>query len=187
VFISSLLLAAAVVLAVLVGGGAASPSSDPGVTGNEVLLGGTVPLSGEAASGGLTAYGADAYFKWVDAHGGVKGRKIRYKYLDDAYDPAKTVQDTRQLVSQDRVFAIFNSLGTAQNIAVRPYLNQVKVPQLFVASGWSGWGRDYRKYPFTMGFIPTYAAEGKIYARNILATHKNAKIAVLYQNDEYGK
>jgi branched-chain amino acid transport system substrate-binding protein len=180
-------LVAVAVIAVLAGGGAAAPSSDPGVTSNQVLIGGTAPLTGEAASGGLTAFGANAYFQWVNAHGGVKGRKIRYKIYDDGYDPARTVQDTRQLVLQDHVFAVFNSVGTAQNIAVRPYLNQLKVPQLFVASGWSGWGRDYRKYPFTMGFIPTYAAEGKIYARHILATRKNAKIAVLYQNDEYGK
>jgi branched-chain amino acid transport system substrate-binding protein len=180
-------LAAVAVTAALAAGGAAAPSSDPGVSNSQVLIGGTAPLTGEAAAAGLTASGANAYFQWVNAHGGVKGRKIRYKVVDDGYDPAKTVQGTRQLVVQDHVFALFNSVGTSQNIAIRPYLNQVKVPQLFVASGWSGWGRDYRKYPFTMGFIPTYSAEGKIYARHILATRKNAKIAVLYQNDEYGR
>src|SRR5262245_5278118 len=180
-------LAAVAVIAALAAGGAAAPSADPGVSNSQVLIGGTAPLTGEAAAAGLTASGANAYFQWVNAHGGVKGRKIRYKIVDDGYDPAKTVQGTRQLVVQDHVFAIFNSVGTSQNLAVRPYLNQVKVPQLFVASGWSGWGRDFRKYPFTMGFIPTYLAEGKIYARHILATRKNAKIAVLYQNDEYGR
>jgi len=186
VLVSSLL-AAAVVSAVLVGGGAAAPATDPGVTSNEVLIGGTVPLSGEAASGGATALGADAYFKYVNARGGVNKRKIRYKYVDDAYDPGKTAQETLKLVVGDKVFAIFNSLGTSQNKAVREYLNAKKVPQLFVASGWSGWGREYRKYPWTMGFIPTYTAEGKIYARHILATRKSAKIAVLYQDDDYGK
>ena len=106
----------------------ASSSADPGVTSTSILLGGTVPLSGEAASGGLTAKGADAYFRYTNAHKGVSRRKINYDYKDDAYDPAKTIQATRELVQQDRVFAIFNPLGTAHNIATRAYLNQVGVP-----------------------------------------------------------
>ncbi len=163
---------------------ASGRSADPGVTSTSVLVGGTVPLSGEAASGGLTAKGAAAYFKYA---GKVNGRKVNYKYLDDAYDPAKTVQETRQLVEQDHVFAIFNPLGTAQNIATRPYLNQVGVPQLFVASGWGGWARQYKQYPLTMGFIPTYTGEGIIYAHHILKTLPKAKIGVLYQDDDYGR
>jgi branched-chain amino acid transport system substrate-binding protein len=165
----------------------ASRAADPGVTKTQILIGGTVPLSGEAASGGATAKGADGYFQYVNAHGGVFRRKIKYKYLDDAYDPSKTVQATRELVQQDRVFAIFNPLGTEQNIAIRPYLNSVKVPQLFVASGWSGWARDYKKYPWTIGFIPTYASEAITYARYIRKTRPKAKIAVLYQDDDYGR
>ena len=101
----------------------ASSAADPGVTASSILIGGTVPLSGEASSGGLTAKGADAFFKSTNAHKGVFNRKINYDYKDDAYDPAKTIQVTRQLVQQDHVFAIFNPLGTAQNIATRPFLN----------------------------------------------------------------
>ncbi len=165
----------------------ASSASDPGVTSNSILIGGTVPLSGEAASGGLTAKGAAGYFAYVNAHGGVFKRKITYKYVDDAYDPSKTIQATRELVQQDHVFAIFNPLGTAQNIAIRPYLNSVGVPQLFVASGWGGWARQYRQYPDTIGFIPTYTGEGIIYGHYIKQKTPKAKIAVLYQDDDYGR
>ncbi len=178
-----------VVSASAYGGGAAPQglTADPGVTATSVLIGGTTPLSGEAASGSGTARGAEAYFKYVNSRGGVHRRKITYKYLDDGYDPGRTVQATRQLVQQDRVFAIFNSLGTAQNLAVRPYLNEVGVPHLFVASGASTWGRDYRRYPWSLAFIPTYTAEGIIYGRHIARTKPRARIAVLYQDDEYGK
>jgi branched-chain amino acid transport system substrate-binding protein len=165
----------------------AASGADPGVTSTSVLLGGTVPLSGEASSGGLTAKGADAFFKYQNAHKGVNKRKITYKYLDDAYDPSKTVQATRQLVQQDHVFAIFNPLGTAHNIATRPYLNSVGVPQLFVASGWGGWARDAKQFPLTLGLIPTYTGEGIIYGRYVKSKIKGAKIGVLYQDDEYGR
>jgi branched-chain amino acid transport system substrate-binding protein len=165
----------------------ASRASDPGVTSTSILLGGTVPLSGEAASGGATAKGAAGYFSYVNAHRGVFRRKINYKYLDDAYDPSKTVQATRELVQQDHVFAIFNPLGTEQNLAIRPYLNSVRVPQMFVASGFGGWARDYKRYPWTIGFIPTYTGEGIMYARYIKKKRPNAKIAVLYQDDDYGR
>jgi branched-chain amino acid transport system substrate-binding protein len=187
VVLSSLVFAAAVSAAVVVGPGSAAPAADPGVTSTQVFIGGTVPLSGEASSGGLTAQGADAYFKYVNSRGGVNRRRIRYKYVDDGYDPGRTVQETRELVSRDKVFAIFNSLGTAHNKATRDFLNQLKVPQLFVASGWSSFGRDYRRYPWTMGFIPSYTAEGRLYARHILQTRRNARIAVLYQDDDYGR
>jgi branched-chain amino acid transport system substrate-binding protein len=165
----------------------ASSAADPGVTSTSVLIGGTVPLSGEASSGGLTAKGADAFFKFTNAHKGVFNRKINYDYKDDAYDPAKTIQATRELVQQDHVFAIFNPLGTAHNIATRPYLNSVGVPQLFVASGWGGWARDAKQYPLTLGLIPTYTGEAAIYARYIKSKVKGAKIGVLYQDDEYGR
>jgi len=165
----------------------ASSAADPGVTSTSILIGGTVPLSGEASSGGLTAKGADAFFKSTNAHKGVFNRKINYDYKDDAYDPAKTIQVTRQLVQQEHVFAIFNPLGTAQNLATRAYLNAVGVPQVFVASGYGGWARDAKQYPMTIGLIPTYTGEGIVYGRYVKAKVKGAKIGVVYQDDEYGR
>lgn len=175
------------VAGVLAGVAGAARTADPGVTSSSILIGGTSPLSGEAAAGGAVAQGADAYFKWINGHGKVNGRRITYKYLDDAYDPGKTVVAVRQLVEQDNVFAIFNTLGTNNNLAVRDYLNGKKVPHLFVASGYTGFGSDYRKYPYTVGYIPTYTAEGIVYGRYLASTKPSAKIAVLYQDDDYGK
>jgi branched-chain amino acid transport system substrate-binding protein len=181
-------LLAAVVLACFAAGVAgAAPRSDPGVTSSSILIGGTSPISGEAAAGAAVATGANAYFKWINGHGKVNGRTITYKILDDGYDPGKTVVAVRQLVEQDNVFAIFNVLGTNNNLAVRDYLNGKKVPQLFAASGFTGFGSDYRKYPDTIGYIPTYSAEGAVYGRYLAATKPTAKIAVLYQDDDYGK
>ncbi|HXH88436.1 MAG TPA: ABC transporter substrate-binding protein [Gaiellaceae bacterium] len=160
---------------------------DPGITAKTILLGGTSPLSGPASAYASVARGADAYFKYANARGGVNGRTIQYKYLDDAYNPAQSVQVTKQLVEQDKVFAIFNSLGTEQNDAVRPYLNQIKVPQLFVASGATTFGRDFKQYPYTIGFQPSYEAEGWIYGKYLSRTKPGARIAVLFQNDDYGK
>ncbi len=180
-------LALAVVAAAAVTSALAGRAADPGVSKSRILIGGTTPLSGEAATGGATARGAGAYFEYLNSHGGVRGRQIDYRYLDDAYEPARTIQATRQLVQQDGVFALFNSLGTAQNLQVRPYLNEAGVPQLFVASGATTWGRDHRKYPWTIGFIPTYRAEGIIYGQQILRTHPHARVAALYQDDEYGQ
>jgi branched-chain amino acid transport system substrate-binding protein len=165
----------------------AGSTADPGVTSTTILLGGTSPLTGPAAAYESVARGAKAYFDYVDAKGGVNGRKIEYKYVDDAYNPAQSVQVTRQLVEQDKVFAVFNSLGTEQNLAVRDYLNVQKVPQLFVASGATTWGRDAAKYPWTIGFQPSYQAEGWVYGQFIAKTKRKAKIAVLFQNDDYGK
>ena len=159
----------------------------PGVTSTEILLGGTVPLSGPASPFGVVGPGANAYFKYVNAHGGVNGRKIKYLYRDDGYDPSKTIDRTRELVQQDKVFAIFNSLGTEQNQATRAYLNAIKVPQLFVASGATTWGKDYKTYPWTIGYQPNYQAEGTIYGRYVAKTSPKARIGVLYQNDDYGK
>jgi branched-chain amino acid transport system substrate-binding protein len=164
-----------------------APRATPGITKTQVVIGGTVPLSGPAASYAAVARGAQAYFKYVNAHGGVNHRKIKYIVKDDAYDPAQTVDKTKELVQQDHVFAIFNSLGTETNLAIRPYLNALKVPQLFVASGATTWGKDYKKYPWTIGYQPNYRAEGTIYGRYVAKTNPKAKIAVLYQNDDYGK
>ncbi len=161
--------------------------SDPGVTADSILLGGTAPLSGPASAYSSIARGAEAYFKYVNARGGVNGRMINYRYYDDGYNPPQSVQVTRQLVEQDKVFAVFNSLGTEQNLAVRDYLNEKKVPQLFVASGATTWGRDYARYPYTIGFQPTYEAEGWVYGKYLARTAPGARIAVLFQNDDYGK
>ncbi len=162
-------------------------SEEPGVTSTSITLGGTTPLSGSASAFSSVARGADAYFKYVNAQGGVLGRKIAYKYVDDAYNPAQTVQATRQLVEQEKVFALFNSLGTEQNLAVRDYLNAQKVPQLFVASGATTWGADYEDYPYSSGLQPSYQAEGWVYGKYMARTRPGARIAVLFQNDDYGK
>jgi branched-chain amino acid transport system substrate-binding protein len=158
----------------------------PGVTSTTITIGGTVPITGPAALFASVGRGADAYFKYVNAHGGVHGRKIKYLYLDDAYDPAKTVQLTRQLVEQDHVFAIFNSVGTDNNLAIRDYLNASKVPQLFGGTGTAKIGDGFKADPWTMGFLPSFRAEGVIYGRSIAAT-ASPKVAVLYEDSEFGK
>ncbi|MFN2627181.1 MAG: ABC transporter substrate-binding protein [Gaiellaceae bacterium] len=183
--VTVLLASAAVVFAVAVAGAAAS---DPGVSSGSILIGGTFPLSGPASSYGTIPQAAKAYFDWFnDTHKGVFGRKIDFKFYDDGYNPAQTVQLTRQLVEQDKVFAIFNSLGTEPNLAIRDYLNQRHVPQVLVASGASYWGTQYKKYPWTIGWQPDYVGEGKIYGKFIVRKVPQAKIAVLMQNDDYGK
>ena len=165
----------------------AGSTADPGISATEIVLGGTSPLTGPAASYASVARGAKAYFEFVNSRGGVNKRKLDYRIVDDAYNPAQTVQAVRRLVEQDRVFAVFNTLGTESNLAIRDYLNQVKVPQLFVASGATTWGRDAAKYPWTIGFQPSYAAEGLVYGQYIARTRKKARVAVLFQNDDYGK
>jgi branched-chain amino acid transport system substrate-binding protein len=165
----------------------AGSTADPGVSGDSILVGGTAPISGEASSAAAVARGAEAYFKSINDAGGVNKRKIEYKYLDDGYDPARTVQDVRQLVQQDGVFALFNTLGTNNNLAVRDFLNQSGVPQLFVASGANTWGADFKKYPWTIGFIPSYVLEGTVYGRYVVKSFPTLKLAVLYQDDDYGR
>ena len=163
-------------------------AADPGVTAREVLIGGTVPLTGIAAQYASVGRGAEAYFKYVNARGGVHGRKIVYRYYDDSYNPANTVQETRKLVQDDKVFAIFNSLGTEHNFAIRPYLNQVKVPHVFPATGATVFSSQHSRYPWTTGgFQPSYTAEGAIYGKYIAKNRPGAKVAVLFQNDDYGK
>jgi branched-chain amino acid transport system substrate-binding protein len=164
----------------------AAGSDTPGVSSKEILIGGTIPLTGPASAYASVAKGAAAYLKYVNAHGGVNKRKIKYVYRNDEYDPAKTFDRTRELVQQDHVFAIFNTLGTETNLAIRGYLNQAKVPQLFVASGASTWGRDYKKYPWTIGYQPSYVAEATIYGRYIARRAPKSRIGVLYQDDDYG-
>ena len=167
--------------------GLAGSSADPGITATTIVLGGTSPLTGPAAAYASVARGARAYLDSVNARGGVARRRFEYKIVDDAYNPAQTVQATRQLVESDNVFAVFNSLGTEHNQAIRDYLNQAKVPQLFVATGATTFGRDAARYPWTIGFQPSYQAEGLVYGRYLAQTRRGARIAVLYQNDDYGR
>jgi branched-chain amino acid transport system substrate-binding protein len=166
---------------------AAVALATPGVTATQITLGGTVPLSGPAAAYASVGRGADAYFKYVDSKGGVFGRKIVFKYEDDEFDVAKTILLTRQLVEQDNVLAIFDSVGTEHALAVRPYLNDLKVPQLFVGSGVSKLASEHKKYPWSMGYLPSFAGEGVIYGRYIAAHQPKARIAVLYENSDFGK
>jgi branched-chain amino acid transport system substrate-binding protein len=162
-------------------------TATPGVSPTEIVIGGTVPMTGFAQAFKTVGLGASYYFKYVNAHGGVNHRKIKYILKDDQYDPAQTMNKTRELVEQDHVFAIFNSLGTEHNLATRPYLNAVGVPQLFVASGATTFGKDYKQYKWTIGYQPNYRAEGTIYGRYIAKTAPKSRIGVLYQNDDYGK
>jgi len=178
--------AIALVGLVLAGTAGAAPAADPGLTSSTVLLGGTVPLTGEAAAFGSVGPGAKAYFDYVNAKGGVNGRTIEYRYYDDAYNPAQTVQLTRRLVEQDKVFAIFNSIGTANNLAIRDYLNAQKVPQLWAGDGSQSIGRSWAKYPWTIGFLMSYRGEGDVYGKTIVKSRPKAKIAVLYENTELG-
>jgi branched-chain amino acid transport system substrate-binding protein len=180
-------LAALVVAAVPALPSAAASGSDPGITSTSILLGGTSPLTGPAAAYASVARGAKAYFDSVNAKGGVSKRRIDYKILDDGYNPANTVQATRQLVEQDKVFAVFNTLGTEVNLSIRDYLNGLEVPQLFAASGATTFGRDVARYPWTIGFQPSYQAEGWVLGQYLAKTKKRGKVAVLFQNDDYGK
>jgi ABC-type branched-subunit amino acid transport system substrate-binding protein len=179
-------LPAAIALVVVANAGA-RPVADPGVTATNVLLGGTVPLTGEAAAFGTVAAGAKAYFDYVNAGGGVQGRTISYRYYDDAYNPAQTVQLTRRLVEQDRVFAIFSSVGTANNLAIREYLNAQEVPQLFAGDGSQQIGRSFARYPWTMGFLMSYRGEGNVYGKTLVRSRPRARIGVLYENTDLGR
>jgi branched-chain amino acid transport system substrate-binding protein len=164
-----------------------APTATPGVTPTTVTIGGTIPISGPAAAYGSVGRGADAYFKYVNSRGGVFGRRIVYKYLDDEFDVAKTIQLTRQLVEQDNVLAIFNSVGTEHALAIRSYLNDREVPQLFIGSGVSKLASEHRKYPWSMGYLPSFAGEGAVYGRYIAAHRPQARIAVLYENSDFGQ
>ena len=170
------------------GGGSTGPTaSDVGITKDSILLGGTIALSGAAAAYGTIAKSGEAYFKYVNDQGGVNGRKITYKYLDDAYNPAQTVPLTKQLVEQDQVFAMFGGLGTQAQVSVEQYLNTKKVPQVFVATGATRFSAEGDKYPYTFGWQPTYQGESLIYAKYIKDKLPTAKIGVIYQNDDYGQ
>ena len=181
--------AALLTVALLTGTGAGTASSGgtPGVTSSSILLGGTFPLSGPASAFGVVGASAAAYFKYVNAHGGVHHRRVTLKVLDDGYDPSRTVEETRRLVQQDGVFAIFGSVGTEHALAVRPYLNHLKVPQLFVGTGSSDIARNHKRYPWTMGYLPSFQGEGAIYGRYIVRKLPRARIGLLYEASPYGQ
>jgi branched-chain amino acid transport system substrate-binding protein len=173
------------------GGGApsgAAPHGDStGVTASSIALGTTFALSGPASAYGVIPKGTQAYFQYVNDHGGVNGRKIDYRVLDDGYSPPQTVQLTRQLVQQDRVFAMVGGFGTQQQMAVRQYLNDRRVPQLFVTSGAATWATDYHQFPWSISWLPTFATESMIDAGYVKRTLPGARIGVLYQNDDFGQ
>jgi branched-chain amino acid transport system substrate-binding protein len=177
-----------IALAACGGSTGTTAQTDVGVTSNSILLGNTIAQSGPAAAYGTIANGELAYFTYINnTQGGVNGRKITFKILDDAYNPANTVTLTKQLVEQDKVFAMFSGLGTQAQTSVRDYLNAQKVPQLFVATGATTFMLDNSKFPYSIGWQPPYQGEARIYAKDLLANHPSAKIGVLYQNDDYGQ
>jgi len=170
----------------LSGAALAQKKYDPGANDKEIKIGGISPYSGPASAYGAIGKAIGAYIDKVNAEGGVNGRKIKWVSLDDGYNPAKTVEQARKLVEEEEVLLLFNTLGTPPNSAIHKYMNQKKVPQLFVATGATKWG-DPKNFPWTIGWQPNYQSESKIFAAHILETKPNAKIAVIYQNDDYGK
>jgi branched-chain amino acid transport system substrate-binding protein len=186
-FAALLLAAAASLSASAAPQGANATEATPGVTKKSITIGGTFPLSGIASIYAPIARGMDTYFKYINSRGGVYGRKIIWKYYDDAYNPARTVELTNKLVVEDKVFAIVGSLGTEHNQAIRPMLNQRKIPHLLISTGAASFGLQHKQFPWTIGWQPDYIAEGRIYGRWIANNAPRAKIAVFYQNDDYGK
>ena len=178
--------AALALLAASSGTALAQKKYDIGATDTEIKIGNIIPYSGPASAYGVIGKTEDAYFRKINAEGGINGRKINFITYDDAYSPPKTVEQARKLVESDEVLLIFNSLGTPPNSAIQKYMNTKKVPQLFVATGATKWN-DPKEFPWTMGWQPNYQSESIIYAKYILKNHPDAKIAVLYQNDDYGK
>ncbi|KPF94938.1 branched-chain amino acid ABC transporter substrate-binding protein [Rhodopseudomonas sp. AAP120] len=168
------------------GNALAQKKYDPGVSDTEIKIGNIMPYSGPASAYGVIGRTEAAYFKKINDAGGINGRKINFISYDDAYSPPKTVEQARKLVESDEVLLVFNSLGTPSNSAIHKYMNAKKVPQLFVATGATKWN-DPKDFPWTMGWQPSYQSETQIYAKYILKEMPNAKIGVLYQNDDYGK
>ena len=172
---------------------ASAATTETGITATSVTIGATFPLSGPASSYGVIPVGFKAYISYINARRGpdgkrgVGGRQIVFKYYDDGYNPANSVQNARKLVEQDKVFAVVGALGTDVNVAIRPYLNANKVPHLFTASGDTTFGRDTKEWPWTIGYLPNYQFEGRTYGKKIAKNSPNAKIAVIYQNDDFGK
>jgi branched-chain amino acid transport system substrate-binding protein len=178
--------AALLILAASTSGVSAQKKYDTGATDTEIKIGNIMPYSGPASAYGVIGKTEAAYFKKINDAGGINGRKIDFVSYDDAYSPPKAVEQARKLVESDEVLLIFNSLGTPSNSAIHKYMNSKKVPQLFVATGATKWN-DPKEFPWTMGWQPSYQSEGHIYAKYLLKEKPGAKIAVLYQNDDYGK
>lgn len=163
-------------------------ANGPGVTDTEIKVGHLVPYSGPVSAYGTIGKTITAYFRMLnEEQGGINGRKVNMISLDDAYSPPRTVEQARRLVERDQVLLIFAPLGTGSNMAIRKYMNARKVPHLFLATGASRWGEDYKEFPWTMGWQPTYQAEGRAFAQHILKEHPNAKVGIIYQNDDFGK
>src|SRR5450755_2567922 len=176
-----------IVLAAAISTGAiAQKRYDPGATDAEIKIGNLMPYSGPASAYSSIGKTEAAYFKKVNAEGGINGRKIIFISYDDAYSPPKAVEQARKLVESDEVLLIFSALGTPTNSAIQRYLNEKKVPQLFVATGSAKWN-DPKRFPWTMGFGPNYQSEGRVYAKYILKERPTGKIGILYQNDDFGK
>jgi ABC-type branched-subunit amino acid transport system substrate-binding protein len=178
--------AALAILAASSSGALAQKKYDVGATDTEIKIGNIMPYSGPASAYGVIGRTEAAYFKKINDAGGINGRKINFISYDDAYSPPKAVEQARKLVESDEVLLVFNSLGTPSNSAIQKYMNSKKVPQLFVATGATKWNNP-KEFPWTMGWQPSYQSETQIYAKYILKEKPNAKIAVLYQNDDYGK
>jgi branched-chain amino acid transport system substrate-binding protein len=167
-------------------GARAQPAYDPGASATEIKIGNIMPYSGPASAFGVIGKTEAAYFKKINAEGGINGRKITFISYDDAYSPPKAIEQARKLVESDEVLLVFNPLGTPSNTALQKYLNGKNVPQLFVASGATRWN-DPKTFPWTMGWQPSYQSEAHIYAQYLLTEKPDARIAVLYQNDDFGK
>ena len=178
--------AAFIAFAATSNGALAQKKYDTGATDTEIKIGNIMPYSGPASAYGVIGKTEEAYFKKINAEGGINGRKINFICYDDGYSPPKTVEQARKLVESDEVLLVFNPLGTPPNSAIQKYLNTKKVPQLFVATGATKWN-DPKNFPWTMGWQPNYQSETQIYAKYILKEMPNAKIGMLYQNDDYGK
>jgi branched-chain amino acid transport system substrate-binding protein len=168
------------------GSALAQKKYDTGATDTEIKIGHIVPYSGPASAYGIIGKTEEAYFKMINESGGINGRKIKFISYDDAYSPPKAVEQVRRLVESDEVLVVFNALGTPSNTAIQKYLNAKKVPQLFVATGATKWN-DPKHFPWTIGWQPSYQSEGRIYAKFLMKEKPDAKIAVLYQNDDFGK
>src|SRR2546421_1353078 len=177
---------ATAIIAFTSGTALAQKKYDVGATNTEIKIGNIMPYSGPASAYGVIGKTEQAYFNKINAEGGINGRKINFVSYDDGYSPPKTVEQARKLVESDEVLFIFNSLGTPPNTAIQKYMNSKKVPQLFVQTGATKWN-DPKEFPWTMGWQPNYQSESRIYAKYILKEKPDAKIAVLYQNDDYGK
>jgi branched-chain amino acid transport system substrate-binding protein len=168
------------------GSALAQKKYDTGATDTEVKIGNIVPYSGPASAYGIIGKSEEAYFRMINENGGINGRKIKFISYDDAYSPPKAVEQVRKLVESDEVLVVFSALGTPSNTAIQKYLNAKKVPQLFVATGATKWN-DPKNFPWTIGWLPSYQSEARIYAKFLMKEKPDAKVAVLYQNDDFGK